>query len=57
MTMLYLVIACGLLSVVYAIWATQSVMAADQGNAQAQNNLELDCLKKIWNLTWTAHAF
>ncbi|MCB1425584.1 MAG: sodium/proton-translocating pyrophosphatase, partial [Notoacmeibacter sp.] len=36
MTMLYLVIACGLLSVVYAIWATQSVMAADQGNARMQ---------------------
>jgi K(+)-stimulated pyrophosphate-energized sodium pump len=30
------VIACGLLSVVYAIWATQSVLAADQGNARMQ---------------------
>ena len=30
------VIACGLLSIVYAIWATQSVMAADQGNARMQ---------------------
>ncbi|WP_421851781.1 sodium-translocating pyrophosphatase [Oricola sp.] len=30
------VIACGLLSVVYAVWATQSVLAADQGNARMQ---------------------
>ncbi|MCO5159539.1 MAG: sodium-translocating pyrophosphatase [Mesorhizobium sp.] len=36
MTMLYVVIACGLLSVVYAIWATQSVLAADQGSARMQ---------------------
>ena len=34
--MLYVVIACGLLSIVYAIWATQSVLAADQGNARMQ---------------------
>jgi predicted MFS family arabinose efflux permease len=33
---LFAVIACGLLSVVYAIWATKSVMAADQGNARMQ---------------------
>ena len=39
MTMLYVVIACGLLSVVYAIWATQSVLAADQGNAAHAGNL------------------
>lgn len=32
MTILFGVIACGLLSVVYAVWATQSVLAADQGN-------------------------
>ncbi|UUP19135.1 sodium-translocating pyrophosphatase [Nitratireductor thuwali] len=32
MTMLYVVIACGLLSVLYAVWATQSVLAADQGS-------------------------
>jgi K(+)-stimulated pyrophosphate-energized sodium pump len=32
MTILFGVIACGLLSVAYAIWATQSVLAADQGN-------------------------
>ena len=36
MTMLYVVIACGLLSVLYAIWATQSVLAADQGSARMQ---------------------
>ena len=36
MTMLYVVIACGLLSVLYAFWATQSVLAADQGNARMQ---------------------
>jgi K(+)-stimulated pyrophosphate-energized sodium pump len=34
MTTLYVVILCGLLSIVYAIWATQSVMAADQGTAR-----------------------
>ena len=36
MTMLYVVIACALLSVLYAIWATQSVLTADQGNARMQ---------------------
>ena len=36
MTILFLVIACGLLSIVYAIWATKSVLAADQGNARMQ---------------------
>tara|TARA_R110002050_G_scaffold48221_6_gene112274 strand:+ start:15259 stop:17412 length:2154 start_codon:yes stop_codon:yes gene_type:complete len=36
MNILFAVIACGLLSVVYAIWATSSVMAADQGNARMQ---------------------
>ncbi|MCO5156472.1 MAG: sodium-translocating pyrophosphatase [Aquamicrobium sp.] len=36
MTMLYVVILCGVLSVVYAMWATQSVLAADQGNARMQ---------------------
>jgi K(+)-stimulated pyrophosphate-energized sodium pump len=34
--MLYAVIACGLLSIAYAAWATQSVMAASQGNARMQ---------------------
>ncbi|MBW3098775.1 sodium-translocating pyrophosphatase [Pseudohoeflea coraliihabitans] len=32
MTILLAVIVCGLLSIVYAIWATRSVLAADQGN-------------------------
>jgi K(+)-stimulated pyrophosphate-energized sodium pump len=36
MTMLSVVILCGVLSVVYAIWATRSVLAADQGNARMQ---------------------
>ncbi len=36
MTMLFVVIACGLLSIAYAVWATQSVLAADQGNARMQ---------------------
>ena len=35
-SILWLVIACGVLSVVYAIWAIQSVMAADAGNARMQ---------------------
>jgi hypothetical protein len=30
------VIACGVLSIVYAAWAIQSVMAADAGNARMQ---------------------
>ncbi|MBX9463126.1 MAG: sodium-translocating pyrophosphatase [Aquamicrobium sp.] len=33
---IYVVILCGVLSVVYAFWATQSVLAADQGNARMQ---------------------
>ncbi|TIS11217.1 MAG: hypothetical protein E5X10_20825, partial [Mesorhizobium sp.] len=32
MTIITAVIACGLLSVLYAIWATRSVLASDQGN-------------------------
>ncbi|MAS15550.1 MAG: sodium-translocating pyrophosphatase [Nitratireductor sp.] len=36
MNMLYVVIACGVLSILYAIWATRSVLAADQGNARMQ---------------------
>lgn len=36
MNSLYLVIACGLLSVIYAIWATRSVLSADEGNARMQ---------------------
>ena len=36
MTVLLGVILCGLLSVVYAVWATRSVLAADQGNDRMQ---------------------
>ena len=36
LTILFAVIACGLLSIVFAIWATQSVLAADQGNERMQ---------------------
>ncbi|MCJ8519258.1 K(+)-stimulated pyrophosphate-energized sodium pump [Pseudorhizobium tarimense] len=36
MTVILGVIVCGLLSVAYAIWATRSVLAADQGNARMQ---------------------
>jgi K(+)-stimulated pyrophosphate-energized sodium pump len=32
MTVILGVIVCGLLSIIYAVWATRSVMAADQGN-------------------------
>lgn len=34
MSVVYGVILCGLLSIAYAVWATQSVLAADQGNAR-----------------------
>ncbi|PWW03433.1 K(+)-stimulated pyrophosphate-energized sodium pump [Hoeflea marina] len=36
MNILFAVIACGVLSIVYAVWATNSVLAADQGNARMQ---------------------
>ncbi len=36
MIALYFVIACGVLSIVYAIWAIQSVLAADAGNPRMQ---------------------
>ncbi|MFM2278311.1 MAG: sodium-translocating pyrophosphatase, partial [Pseudomonadota bacterium] len=36
MSIMFGVIVCGLLSVAYAIWATQTVLAADQGNARMQ---------------------
>jgi len=36
MPVIYLVILCGVLSIVYAVWATRSVLAADQGNARMQ---------------------
>jgi len=34
--MLWLIIACGALSIVYGIWATKSLMAADAGTARMQ---------------------
>src|SRR3978361_1233154 len=36
MTALGLMIACGLLAIVYGIWAIRSVLAADAGNARMQ---------------------
>src|SRR6201991_4351345 len=36
MTALWLIVLCGILSVVYAIWATSSVLSADAGNARMQ---------------------
>jgi K(+)-stimulated pyrophosphate-energized sodium pump len=36
MTALWVIIACGLLSIVYGVWATQSVMSADAGNQKMQ---------------------
>jgi K(+)-stimulated pyrophosphate-energized sodium pump len=36
MTALWLIVACGVLAIVYAVWAIQSVLAADAGNARMQ---------------------
>src|SRR6185503_18570780 len=36
MTALWAIIGCGALSIVYGIWAIQSVMSADAGNARMQ---------------------
>ncbi|HEY0441682.1 MAG TPA: sodium-translocating pyrophosphatase [Xanthobacteraceae bacterium] len=36
MTALWAIIACGALSIVYGVWAIQSVMAADAGNKRMQ---------------------
>ncbi len=36
MTSLWVIIGCGLLSIVYGIWAIKSVMSADAGNARMQ---------------------
>src|ERR1700754_5328371 len=36
MTALWLIVLCGILSVVYAIWATSSVLAADAGSPRMQ---------------------
>jgi K(+)-stimulated pyrophosphate-energized sodium pump len=34
--LIWLIIACGALSIVYGVWATRSLMAADAGNARMQ---------------------
>ena len=36
MTALWLIVLCGVLSVVYAIWATSSVLSADAGSPRMQ---------------------
>jgi K(+)-stimulated pyrophosphate-energized sodium pump len=36
MAILWVIIGCGLLSIVYGVWAIQSVMAADAGNQRMQ---------------------
>jgi K(+)-stimulated pyrophosphate-energized sodium pump len=36
MTTLWVIIACGLLSIVYGVWATMSVLRADAGSAKMQ---------------------
>ena len=36
MTTLWLIVACGVLAIVYGIWATLSVLGADQGSARMQ---------------------
>ena len=36
MTALWLIVLCGVLAIVYAVWATRSVLAADPGNARMQ---------------------
>ena len=36
MTTLWLIVLCGVLALIYAIWATSSVMRADPGNAKMQ---------------------
>src|SRR5436309_4587275 len=36
MTALWLIVLCGVLSIVYAIWATMSVLSADAGNPRMQ---------------------
>src|SRR6202011_6239180 len=36
MTTLWLIVLCGVLALIYAIWATSSVLAADPGNEKRQ---------------------
>ena len=40
MTALWLIVLCGVLSILYAIWATSSVLKADAGNARMQDTAE-----------------
>ena len=54
MTALGLIIACGLLAIVYGIWAIWSVMQADAGSARMQEiaaasrQLPVSDLKSFW---------
>ena len=36
MTTLWMIVGCGVLAILYGIWATNSVLAADAGNARMQ---------------------
>ena len=36
MTTLWIIVGCGLLAIVYGIWATRSVLAADAGSKKMQ---------------------
>src|SRR6201982_3835483 len=36
MTTLWLIVLCGVLAIIYAIWATRSVMQSDAGSARMQ---------------------
>src|SRR5438132_14072756 len=36
MTALWLIVLCGVLAVLYAVWAIRSVLASDPGNARMQ---------------------
>lgn len=36
MTALWLIVACGLLSIVYGVWAVRSVLSADPGTKRMQ---------------------
>ena len=35
MSALWPIVLCGVLAILYAVWATRSVLAADPGNARA----------------------
>ena len=38
MTVLWIIVLCGALAIAYAVWAIQSVMKADAGNATHAGN-------------------